>query len=314
MNIIKLLELMDVSVSNKANVKCIIKKLFDRLKLNELDKRTINKAQNIIDIVKGNYSSKKWVEVMGYVLKASILMKCKASSINAYREAMKELKNNHLSNYNRDRVYVKDEFKAKQGQLEQFLKDKDPIKQRIANLSYYLGGTRKGELLNCKITDYENIPDDVQHNCFNIMDKKFYIIYHKTKAHTGTRIIELNDELINEVRQDVGHYLIENPHNHRSISPNTYQKVFKSMLDINPLEFRHLHAVHNTKQPPQKQQEEANKLGHSLTTSHFIYANGLTNKYVSQASVQDALKYYEQLKEQFEEQERIREKLTITFD
>ena len=276
------------------------------------DLSQLNNTSAIKDIVCEHYSPKKWVEAMGYVCKVSTILKCKPSVLQEYQEIIQELKKNHLSNYNRDRVYIEDTYDHEKDKLKAFLTDEDPIKRRIANLSYYLGGTRKGELLNCKVTDYEKIPKDIEHNCMNIKDAKLYVIHHKTKAKTGTRIIDICQELINEVKADVNKYLIQN-HNNKSISSNTYQKVFKSMLDMNPLDFRHLHAVNNTTKPPHIQQQEANKLGHSLTTSHFIYANGLTNKTVTKALLNDAKKYYKQLKKEYKEQLNKENKLTLTF-
>mgnify|MGYP000047080195 CR=1 FL=1 len=313
MNTIELLEALNVSASNKANVKCILKKLFNQLEVTDITKRILNNTSNIKDIVREQYSPKKWVEAMGYVCKISTLLKCKPAVIKQYQEAIQELKQNHLSNYNINREYIEDTFEEQKDKLKEFLKDEDTIKRRIANLSYYLGGTRKGELLNCKVTEYEKIPEDIGHNCFNIHDAKLYIIHHKTKAKTGTRIIPICEELLNEVKKDINHYLIENPKNNKPISANVYQKVFKSMLDMNPLDYRHLHAVNNTTKPPHIQQQEANKLGHSLTTSHFIYANGLTNKTVTKALLNDAKKYYKQLKKEYQEQQNKKNDLIITF-
>jgi len=313
MNSIELLEALNVSVSNKANVKCILKKLFNKLDINEINKRILNQTTRIIDIVKNDYSSKKWVETMGYICKISTILKCKPATINKYQESIKELKHNYLSNYNRDRVYIEDTYEEHKDKLKPFLTDEDPIKRRIANLSYFLGGTRKGELLNCVITEYKTIPEDVEHNCFNVPDSKLYIIHHKTKARNGTRIIDIPLSLLKEVQNDLNHYLVENLQTNKPISSNTYQRVFKSMVDINPLDYRHLHAVNNTTKPPHIQQVEANKLGHSLTTSHFIYANGLTNKVITKALINDAKKYYKQLKKEYREQQNKDNKLTLSF-
>lgn len=313
MNTIELLESLNVSVSNKANVKCILKKLFDSLDITTINKRILNNTIRINNIVQEKYSPKKWVEVMGYVCKIATLMKCKPATITLYQESIKELKKNHLANYNRDRVYIEDTYEQEKEKLKAFLTDEDPLKRRISHLSYYIGGTRKGELLNCKVTNYKTIPENIEHNCFNIHDSKLYIIHHKTKAKTGTRIIDISKELLNEVKNDVNNYLIHNIQNDKPISSNTYQKVFKSMLDMNPLDFRHLHAVNNTTKPPHVQQQEANKLGHSLTTSHFVYANGLTNKVVTKALVDEAKKYYKQLKKEYQEQQNKDNKLILSF-
>jgi len=313
MNALQLLEAFQVSNSNKANVKCILKKLFDKLETKELNKRIVNNTKRIIDIVQKYYSPKKWVEVMGYVCKISQILDCQQVTIEQYQKAIQEFKNEHLTNYNRDRVYIEDTFDEQKEKLKAFLSDDDPIKRRIANLSYYLGGTRKGELINCKITSYEKIPEDINFNCCNITDSKLYIIHHKTKARNGTRIIPLSKPLIEEVQKDVNQYLIQSPHNNKPISSNTYQKVFKSMLDMNPLDYRHLHAVNNTTKPPHVQQQEAYKLGHSLTTSHFVYANGLTHKKVTKALLNDAKKYYKQLKKEYKEQQNKKNELILTF-
>ncbi len=319
MNLLSILEALNVSDSNKANVKCILKKLFDKLETKEINKRTLNDTTKIINIVKTYYSYKKRVEVVWYIYKINNLINCKIATVEKYQKAIKELKLNHLANYNKNREYIEDTYEQHRETLKQFLTHHDYLTRRIAHLSYYLGGTRKGELLNCRVSNFEEPPNEQPpYNCFNIFDSKLYIFHHKTKARCGTRIIDIPSPLLNEARSDLNQYLLQSRSNASStkkpISSNTYQKIFKSMLNINPLDFRHLHAVNNTTKPPHTQQEEANKLGHSLTTSHFIYANGLTNKTITKELVQEAKKYYKQLKKEYEAQQNNNDKFTIHFD
>jgi len=314
MNLQAVLKSLNVSESNQANVKSILTKLFTNLEIKRVNKRTLNNTEKILSIVQDKYSSKKWVEVCIYILKVATLLQCKEDTLNKYKTALETMKQNHLSNYNKTREFTPDSFQEHKDKLKKYFEDKDPIKRKISKLSYYLGGLRKGELLNCKITNLEAITNDKTHNCFNVFDKKLYIIHHKTKSSKGTRIIDLQTELVDEFKDDVDCYLIKNKNNNKSISPNTYQKYFKSMADINPLDYRHLHAVNNTKQPPAVQQEEATKLGHSLSTSHFIYSNSMVDKTVSKSVLDDAKKYYRQLKQLYKEQQEEKDKFILRFE
>ncbi len=309
-----LLEVLQVAETNISNVKCIIKKLFDSLKINEINKTTLDNTDKIITVIKENMSSKKWLEIMGYVLKTSTLLKCKKKTKEAYKKELDELKKSRLLDYNKERVYKPDNYEECKDKLKAYFESSDKVKRRISILYYYLGGLRKGELLQCKVCNEEDINKlDTKYNYVNLFDSNLYIFNHKTQKSKGTRIIKLCNEIIDEVKEDEGFYLIHKSNKNKALSPNTFQTHFKKITGINPLDYRHAHAIYNTKQSAEKQHEEAEKLGHSLTTSHFIYSNDLVNNTVSKDKVRDAYRHYKQLKQQLKKQNEEKNKFLVSF-
>jgi len=293
----ELLNKLNVSATNQSNVKSIIKKLFNGLDLEQITRHDLYDPKQVKRIIEASTSSKKWVEVMGYILKTATLLKCKYSVIETYKKYLNIYKEDYLTNYNKDREYLEDKYEDIRKLLKDNFDNEDTIKRRISKLYYYLGGMRKGELLNCKVCDVEYIKDlDQKYNYLNLSDDTLYILNHKTISSRGPRLISICKELKEELKESNNNYLIPNSQNTKPLSPNTFQKYFKAMTDINPLDYRHYHAVFNTKQSTQEQHEQANKLGHSLATSHFIYSNDLVKGKVSYNMIKDAKKHYKQLK------------------
>jgi integrase len=103
-------------------------------------------------------------------------------------------------------------------------------------LKIYLtyGVLRPSELIDCKITE----SDGEEENYINVKTKQIVINHHKNDRK-GTKVIQIDDELVECLRKGLGKYLVWNQSDKLYQSSSAFTKMFKSCFnDYTPYDLR----------------------------------------------------------------------------